>query len=92
MLVLMLDHHFKKLQIIIDVVGLESIVEIAIQYDYQVLLPLLLIVYNWLTPTPRQLKLQAIFLLALGVFGSLASREETTMGLLKIELTIFQCS
>jgi hypothetical protein len=46
MLVLMLDHHLKKLQIIIDVVGLESIVEIAIQYDYQVLLPLLLIGYN----------------------------------------------
>jgi hypothetical protein len=32
------------------------------------------------------------FLLALGVFGSLASREEATMGLLRIELSIFQCS
>jgi hypothetical protein len=52
MLVLMLDHHFKNLQIIIDFVGLESIVEIVVEYDYKALLPPLLIVYNWLTPAP----------------------------------------
>jgi hypothetical protein len=46
MFVLMFDHHFKNLQIIIDFVRLESIVEILVEYDYEVLLPLLLSVFN----------------------------------------------
>jgi hypothetical protein len=42
MLVLMLDLRFKNLQIIANFVGFELIMEIVIEYDCKILLPLLL--------------------------------------------------
>ncbi len=48
----MVDPLLKNLQVIIDFVGLKLVVEIVAQYDYEVLLSLLLIVYYRLTLTP----------------------------------------
>jgi hypothetical protein len=56
MLVLMQDLHFKNLQIIPNFVGLESIVEIIVEYDHEILLLVLLIVYNRLTQPSLELK------------------------------------
>ncbi len=83
MLVLMLDPHFKNLQIIPDFVGLEWIVKIVVEYDYRVLLLALLIAYNRLTLTLIRVEVASHVLLILGVFGSLVLIEGTTMGFLK---------
>jgi hypothetical protein len=52
-------------------VGLESIVEIVVEYDHLVMLLILLIVYNKLIATPIKVEVASHVLLALGVFGSL---------------------
>jgi hypothetical protein len=44
MLVLMLDPCFKKLQLIQNYVTLEMVMEIVVEYDRTILMPLLLIV------------------------------------------------
>ncbi len=75
MLVLMLGTHFKNLQIIPNFVGLESAVEFVVEYDCEVLLLVLLIVYNRLTLTLIRLEVASHVLLILGVFGSLISTE-----------------
>ncbi len=46
MLVLMLDPCFKNLQLIQNYVGLEVVMEIVVEYDRTILMPLLLTVYN----------------------------------------------
>jgi hypothetical protein len=73
----MVDLHFKNLQVIIDFVGLELVVEIVAQYDYDVLLSLLLIVYNRLTLAPIKVEIASHVLLTLGAFGSLVSTKKT---------------
>jgi hypothetical protein len=56
-------------------VGLESAVEFVVEYDCEVLLLVLLIVYNRLTLTLIRLEVASHVLLILGVFGSLISTE-----------------
>ncbi len=46
--------------------GLESIVEIVDKYDHLVMLLLILIVYNRLTPTPIRVEVASHVLLACG--------------------------
>jgi hypothetical protein len=46
MLVLMLDLHFKNLQLIWHYVGLESAMQVAIEYVQEIMMPLLLLVYK----------------------------------------------
>jgi hypothetical protein len=46
MLVLMLDPCFKNLQLIRNYVELEVVMEIVVEYDRTILMPLLLTVYN----------------------------------------------
>jgi hypothetical protein len=48
----MLNTWFKGLELIQDYVGLEVAIQIAMEYDHEVLIPLLLIIYNNLMPTP----------------------------------------
>jgi phosphate starvation-inducible membrane PsiE len=50
MLVLMVDLWFKNLQLIIYFMGLETITQIVTMYDHEVSMPLLMIIYNKLTP------------------------------------------
>jgi hypothetical protein len=52
--------------------------------------PLLLIVYNSLTPTPFVVKSLDVGLPKLGIFGTLTSIEKTTMGLQRIELSFYR--
>jgi len=51
MLALMLDPHFKGLRLVIQYVDKERTVQVASNYDIQVLFPLLICVYNVLNPT-----------------------------------------
>jgi hypothetical protein len=46
MLVFMLDLRFKNLQLIQHYVGLELAMQVAIEYDLEVMMPLLLLVYK----------------------------------------------
>jgi len=50
MLMLMVDLWFKNLQFLLYFMGLETITHIVTMYDHEVLMPLLMIVYNKLTP------------------------------------------
>ncbi len=50
MLVLMVELWFKNLQLIIYFMGFETITQIVTMYDHEVSMPLLMIVYNKLTP------------------------------------------
>ncbi len=52
--------------------------------------PLLLIVYNSLTPTPFVGESLDVGLPKLAIFGTLASLEEVTIGLLRIELSFYR--
>ncbi len=52
--------------------------------------PLLLIVYNSLTPTPFVVEPLDAGLPKLAIFWTLASIEEVTMGLLEIELSFYR--
>jgi hypothetical protein len=70
MLVLMLESHFKNLQIIPDFVGLESTMEIVVKYGCTTCL---LIMYNRWTLTLIRVEVANHVLLVLGVFGSLVS-------------------
>jgi hypothetical protein len=70
MLVFMLTPCFKTLQPIQDYVGLEMVVQIMIEYDCEILMPILLIVYNKLAPTPFNIEFLNVVLPKLGVFGS----------------------
>jgi hypothetical protein len=66
----MLTPCFKTLQPIQDYVGLEMVVQIMIEYDCEILMPILLIVYNKLAPTPFNIEFLNVVLPKLGVFGS----------------------
>ncbi len=77
----MLDPHFKSLQLIQNCMGLEVVMQIATKYDCEVLISILLTIYNKLTLTPFIVEPLHV-LPKLGVFGSLTSRKKATMGLL----------
>jgi len=51
----MLDPCFKNLQLIRNYVRLEVVMEILVEYDRTILMPLLLTVYNNLTSKPKLL-------------------------------------
>jgi hypothetical protein len=51
MLALMLDPHFKGLGLVIQYVCKEKVLEVANDYDIQVLFPLLVCAYKVLNPT-----------------------------------------
>jgi len=63
--------------------------EIVVEYESEILLLILLFVYNTLTLTLIIVEVTSHVLLILGVFGSLVSKEETTMGFLKAKLSFF---
>jgi hypothetical protein len=90
MLVFMFDPCFKNLQLIKDYVDLELAMHVATNYDRKIIMPLLLTIYHALTPTSAIVTYVASTMVRLGVFGSLVSIEETTMGLIKAELSFFK--
>jgi hypothetical protein len=71
-------------------VGLELAMQVVAKCDYEIPMLLLLIVYNNLTPTSVDVELVGFVTLELGVFGTLASIREATLGLLKVELSFFR--
>lgn len=85
----MLDPHFKSLQIIQNHMGLEVVVQIVTKYHCEVLILILLTIYNKLTSTPFIVEPLHV-LPKLGVFGSLTSRKKATMGLLKDESSLYR--
>jgi hypothetical protein len=62
MLVLILDPHFKSLQIIWDYVGVKVAMQIVIEYDHKVLILLLLTIYKKLTLIAFIVELWMLFL------------------------------
>jgi hypothetical protein len=65
-------------------VGIELAMQVAIEYNREILLLLLLIVYNNLTLTSVDVELAWSITLELGAFGALAFIEEATLGLFKL--------
>jgi len=56
----------------------------------KIVMPLLLIIYHALIRNSRIVAFVASIVVELGVFGSLGSTKEATMGLLKVELLLFK--
>lgn len=90
MMVLMFDMCFKNLQFIRDYVGLELAMQVATNYDQEILRPLLLIVYHALTPNLTTITFVVSIVVELDVVGFLVSTKEIAMGLIRIELSLFK--
>jgi hypothetical protein len=90
MMVLMFDLCFKNLQFIRDYVGLELAMQVATNYDQEILMPLLLIVYHALTPNLAIVTFVVSIVVELGVVGFLASIKEAAMGFIRVELSLFR--
>ncbi len=58
--------------------------QIVTKYDREILIPLLVIIYNRLTPTPYNVEHLDVVFLELGVFSSLTSMKEVAMAYLKL--------
>ncbi len=58
--------------------------QIVTKYDHKILIPLLVIIYNRLTPTPYNVEPLDLVFLELGVFSSLTSMKEVAMAYLKL--------
>jgi hypothetical protein len=69
--------------------GPEVVVQIATKYDCEVLISILLIIYNKMTPTLFIVEPLHV-LPKLDVFGSLTSRKKTTMGLFFNESSLYR--
>jgi hypothetical protein len=65
-------------------VGFEMALQIAKKYDREILILLLVIIYNRLTPTPYNVEPLDVVFLELGVFSSLTSMKEVAMAYLKL--------
>jgi hypothetical protein len=61
------------LEFIRDYVDLELAMQVAVDYDWEILMPFLLIVYHALTPNSTTITYVTTIMVELGVFGSLAS-------------------
>jgi len=77
------------MQIIQNYMGLEVVMQIATKYDCEVLVSILLTIYNKLTSTPFIVEPLHV-LPKLGIFGSLTSRKKAIMGLLKNESSLYR--
>lgn len=87
MLVLMVDLWFKNLQLIIYFMGFETFTHIVTMYDHEVSMPLLMIVYNKLTPIAFVIiYFNVIVAPAFNVFEALILSKDTTMGLSNAKL------
>jgi hypothetical protein len=64
--------------------------QVAINYDCEIFLSLLLIVYNILITTLVIVNLATFIVFELGVFGNLVFLKEITLGLLKAEFSFFR--
>jgi hypothetical protein len=90
MLVFIFDPRFKNLQFIKDYVGLKLAMQVVVDYDREILMPLLLTIYHTLTPNLSIVTFVASIVIEVGVFKSLASIEELAMGLIRTELSFFR--
>jgi hypothetical protein len=90
MLVFMLDSWFKNLQLIHDFVGIELAMQVVVEYECEILLLLLLTIYNNLTLTYVDVEPGWSITLELCVFEALASIEDATLGLFKVEMSFFK--
>jgi hypothetical protein len=90
MLIFIIDLHFMNLEHIRDYVDLELAMQVVINYDREILISLLLIVYHASTPNSTTVKTITFAVIGLSVFGSLASTEEVVMGFIKAELSPFK--
>jgi hypothetical protein len=92
MICLMLDLHFKGLEVIVDYVGCGVAKEVVDEYNGKVLVPLLVKATQFLSriataepATPSALQTSKSIL-----FGALASTVEASKGLLLVELSLFR--
>ncbi len=58
--------------------------QITTKYDREILIPLLVIIYNRFTPTPYNVEPLDVVFLELSVFSSLISMKEVAMAYLKL--------
>jgi hypothetical protein len=64
--------------------------QVATNYDQEILMPLLLIVYHALTPNLATVTFVVSIMVELDVVGFLVSIKETAMGLIKTKLSLFK--
>ncbi len=88
MLALMLDSHFKSLDVVKVFVGWAKMIQIMVKYDSKTLLPLLVATFHFLNPTIDGL-LKATPIDDDSIFGVMTSNVATMHELLRNELGLF---
>jgi len=91
MLALMLDVHFKFLDVVKAFVGRAKVIQIVAEYDKKILLPLLVVTFHFLNPTIDGLA-KATPIDDDSIFGAMISNVATLHELLKNELGLFHHS
>jgi hypothetical protein len=95
MLALMLDPHFKSLQVVKSFVGRGNAICFAIEYDVKEVIPFLMNVFDWMNPivetivTPCDEANVQIFKKENNMFGVEASMEEFSWALVITKLFLF---
>jgi len=90
MLALMLDPHFKSLDVVKTVFGWEKMIHMVVEYDNKALLPLLVVAFRFLNPNSNGLtKATPVDGDKDSIFGVVTSNEVTLHGLLLNELNLF---
>ncbi len=90
MLALMLDSHFKSLDVVETFVGWEKMIQMVVEYDSKTLLPLLVATFQFLNLNSNGLtKVAPIDGDENSIFGAVTSNEVTLHGLLRNKLNLF---
>jgi hypothetical protein len=91
MLALMLDPHFKSLDVVKTFVGWEKVIHMVAKYNNKTLLPLLVVTFLFLNPNSDGLtKATPVDGDKDSIFGAMTSNEVTLHGLLLNELNLFR--
>jgi hypothetical protein len=75
-------------------VGFELMMQVATKDDHEIFMPLMLVVYNILTPTSVNVKLAMSIMFEISVFGALVSTKKDTLKFFELNChfsKILQC-
>jgi hypothetical protein len=87
MMAIMLDPHFKSLHIVDDLLGHGNAIRLAIEYDAKIVIPLLMVCFEWLNPIAISASTVATIVNVVveefeeNMFGAEASIEESSCAL-----------
>jgi hypothetical protein len=96
MMAIMLDPHFKSLHIVDDLLGHGNAIRLAIEYDAKIVIPLLMVCFEWLNPIAISASTVATIVNVVveefeeNMFGAEASIEESSCALVIGEIILFR--